>query len=115
MKKILSIKMEENDFVSSFISRIKEVKDKLADIGKTMANDDLVTITMNGMTDDYQMFITGLNVREKPPGFKEINMIFLQEEERRLSLKPQNPNLALMTTFKPKGKLVVDHRKGNIS
>jgi len=45
--------MEENDYVSSFISRIKEVKDKLADIGQTVANDDLVTITMNDMMDDY--------------------------------------------------------------
>ena len=52
-KKILSIKMEENESVSSFISRIKEVKDKLTDIGYTVANDDLVTITMNGMMDDY--------------------------------------------------------------
>ena len=52
-KNILSIKMEENDYVSSFISRIKEVKDKLADIGQTVANDDLVTITMNDMMDDY--------------------------------------------------------------
>lgn len=52
-KKILSIKMEENESVSSFLSQIKEVKDKLSDVGQTMANDDLVTITMNGMTYDY--------------------------------------------------------------
>eukprot|EP00253_Pinus_taeda_P010637 PITA_10637 len=114
-KKILSIKMEENESVSSFISRVKEVKVKLTNIGETMTNDDLVTITMNGMTDDYQMFIMGLNAREKPPGFEELTGILLQEEERRLSLKPQNPDLALMTKFKPKGKAVADHRKGSVS
>jgi len=32
-KNILSIKIEENESISSFISRIKEVKDKLTDIG----------------------------------------------------------------------------------
>ncbi len=53
-KKILSIKMEENEYVSSFISRIKEVKDKLTDIGENVSNGDLVTITMNNMTDDYR-------------------------------------------------------------
>lgn len=84
-KKILSIKMEENESVSSFLSQIKEVKDKLSDIGQTVANDDLVTITMNGMTDDYQMFITGLNAREKPPSFEELTGISLHEEERRSS------------------------------
>jgi hypothetical protein len=50
-----------------FISRIKELKNKLGDIGETVSNTDLVMITMNGMTDDYQMFITGLNAREKAP------------------------------------------------
>lgn len=48
-KKILSIKMEENEFVSSFISQIKEAKDKLTNIGHTIVNDDLVTIIMNSM------------------------------------------------------------------
>jgi len=56
-----------------------------------------------------------LNAREKPPGFEEIIGILLQEEERKLSLKPQNPDLALMTKFKPKGKVVANHRKGNAS
>lgn len=114
-KKILSIKMEENESVSSFLSRIKEVKDKLSDIGQTVANDDLVTITMNGMTDDYQMFITGLNAREKPPSFEELTGILLHEEERRSSLKPQDPDLALITKFKPKGIGMADQRRGNTS
>jgi len=61
------------------------------------------------------MFIVVLNAREKPPSFEEFTGILLQEEERRLSFKPQNPNLALMTKFKPKGKAVADHRKGNTS
>jgi len=113
-KKILSIKMEDNESTSSFISQIKEVKDKLIDISHTVANDDLVTITMNDMTNDYHMFIMGLIAREKPPGFEELTEILLQEEERRLSLKPQNPNLALMTKFKMKG-VVADHKKGNVS
>ena len=93
-KKILSIKMEENESVSSFLSRIKEVKHKLSDIGQTVENDDLATITMNGMTDDYQMFITGLNAREKPPSFEELIGISLHEEERRSYLKPQDPDHA---------------------
>lgn len=114
-KKILSIKMEENESVSSFLSRIKEVKDKLSDIGRTVENDDLVTITMNGMTDDYQMFITGLNAREKPPSFEELTGILLHEEERRSSLKPQDPDLALITKFKPKGRAMANQRRGNTS
>lgn len=114
-KKILSIKMEENKYISSFKSQIKEVKDKLTYISQTMTNDNLVTITMNGMMDDYQMFLIGLNSRENPLAFEELIGILLQEEERRLSLKPQNPDLALMTKFKPNWKAMVDHRKGRVS
>ena len=56
-RNILSIKMEENESISSFISWIKEVKYKLNDIDHTVANDDMVIITMNGTRDDYQMLI----------------------------------------------------------
>jgi len=73
-EKILSIKIEENKSVSSFISWIKEVKHKLSDISQTLANDDLMTITINSMTNDYQRFITRLNAR----GFEKRS---LQEKE----------------------------------
>jgi hypothetical protein len=41
------------------------VKDKLGDIGETMSSIDLVTITLNKMLEDYQMFITGLAARRR--------------------------------------------------
>jgi hypothetical protein len=87
--KLLGIKMDGNESVSSFLGRIKEVKDKLVNIGETVSNTDLVTITLNGMLEDYHMFITGLTAREKPPTFEELTGILLQEEERRGNLKPQ--------------------------
>jgi hypothetical protein len=93
--KLLGIKMDGNESVSSFLGRIKEVKDKLVNIGETVSNTDLVTITLNGMLEDYHMFITGLAAREKPPTFEELTGILLQEEERRGNLKPQNKDLAL--------------------
>jgi len=55
--KLLSIKMEENESVSDFISIIKDLKDKLSDIGESISSTDLVTVTLNGMLDEYQMFI----------------------------------------------------------
>ena len=89
------IKMDGNESVSSFLGRIKEVKDKLGNIGEKLSSTDLITITLNGMLEDYQMFITGLTAREKPPMFEELIGILLQEEERRANLKPQNSFLAL--------------------
>jgi hypothetical protein len=93
--KLLGINMDGNESVSSFLGRIKEVKDKLVNIGETVSNTDLVTITLNGILEHYQMFITGLIAREKPPTFEDMIGILLQEEERHRNMKPQNKYLAL--------------------
>jgi hypothetical protein len=93
--KLLGIKMDVNESVSSFLGRIKEVKDKLVNIGETISNTDLVTITLNGMLENYHMFIIGLAAREKPPTFEEMTGILLQEEERHGNLKPSSKDLAL--------------------
>jgi len=50
---ILSLKMEENETISSFVARTKDLKNKLSDIGHIVDDTNLVTITMNGVTDDY--------------------------------------------------------------
>lgn len=86
--KILSLNMEENEIVVAFIERIKDLKKKLEDIGHTVEDTDLITNTMNGVTNDYQIFITRINAREKIPKFEEMTRILMQEEERRLTLKP---------------------------
>jgi hypothetical protein len=75
--KLLSIRMEENESISDFISRIKDVKDKLGNIGETISSIDLVTITLNDMLEEYHMFITGLAAREKAPTFEELAGILM--------------------------------------
>ena len=74
------IKMEENEFVSAFIYRIKDLKGKLGDIGESVPITNLVTIIVNGMSGDYQMFITGLVAREKASSFEELRGVLMQEE-----------------------------------
>ena len=56
--KLLRIKMNIKESVSTFLGRIKDVTDKLRDIGEMVSSTDLVTITLNGMLEDYHMFIT---------------------------------------------------------
>ena len=61
---------------------------------------------MNGMTNDYQIFITRISAREKILKFEELTGILMQAEERRLTLKPQSAALSLMVKkkfFKAKG------------
>ena len=94
--KLYALKMNENESVDGFIARIKDLKDKLGSIGEKVSDSDLVTLTLNRMTDEYQTFISGLSAREKAPSFDELIAILLQEEERRQNLKTQSNDLALM-------------------
>ena len=75
--KILSLKMEENEIIASFIARINDLKKNFADIGHTIDDTNVVTITVNSVTDDYRMFITGINSREKIPKFEELTGILM--------------------------------------
>ena len=106
--------MDGNESVSSFLGCIIEVKDNLVNIGETISNTDLVTITLNGMLEDYHMLITGLAAREKPPTFEELTGILLQEEERHGNLKPQSKDLSLWSNNRSaRGRSGVRFRGGS--
>lgn len=75
--KLFTMRMEETESAAGFIVRVKDLKDRLGDIREKVSQSDLVTITLNGMKDEYQMFIIGLAAREKPPTFEELTVILL--------------------------------------
>jgi hypothetical protein len=55
------------------------MKDKLGDIGEKVSNIDLVTISLNGMLEYYQMFITCLKARDKAHALKQgIKLLLLR-------------------------------------
>jgi len=80
--KLLSIKMEANENIATYVSRIKDLCDQLSAIGDVVSNSDMVTITLKGLIRDYHVFISSLGGRAKPPTFSELTGILLQEEER---------------------------------
>ena len=96
--KLLSINMETNEGVSKFISHIKDLSDKLGDIGEIVDNTDLVTITLKGLVPDYKVFILALSATKIPPIFLELTGILIQEEERmkNYDLYAQGSDFALM-------------------
>eukprot|EP00253_Pinus_taeda_P028028 PITA_28028 len=98
--KLFALKMDENEFVAGFMARVKDLRDKLGAIGEKVSDLDLVTLTLNRMTDEYQTFISGLSAREKAPLFDDLTVILLQEEERRQNLKTQSNDLALMAKMR---------------
>eukprot|EP00253_Pinus_taeda_P009124 PITA_09124 len=97
-RKLFSMRMDEMEYATAFVARIKDVKEGLGAIGVAVPDEDLVAITMNGMRDDFQTFITGVSARENAPTFDDLTAILQQEEDRRqnLNLNPQSDDLALV-------------------
>ena len=51
--KLLSIKMEANENIVTYVSRIKDLCDQLNSIGDKVSNTDMLTITLKGLIRDY--------------------------------------------------------------
>ena len=71
------MRMEENGSVVGFIARVKDLKARLGDIGEKVSDSDLVIINLNGMIDEYQIFITVLYAWDKAPAFEDLTRIWL--------------------------------------
>ena len=76
------MKMETNETITTYVSRIKNLCDQLNAIGDKVSNTNMVTIALKGLIKDYQYFVSSLGGRVKLPTFIELTGILLQEEER---------------------------------
>ena len=72
--------MDVNETMNKYLSRIKDFKDNLGDIGEEAFSTDLVSITLKGMLPYYKVFISALAARHTPPTFTELGGIPIQEE-----------------------------------
>ena len=75
--KLLSMKMEAHENITTYVSRIKDLCDQLSAIGDKVSNSDMVTITLKGLIRNYHVFISILGGRAKPPTFNELTGILL--------------------------------------
>ena len=65
--KLKSTKMLKGESVTSYLTRLSQVKDELVAIGVTVLDGDMVRIALKGFTEEWKPFIEGIVVREKLP------------------------------------------------
>ena len=90
--------MDVNETMNKYLSRIKDFRDNMGDIGEEVSSTDLVSITLKGLFLDCKVFISALAARHTPPTFTEPDGILIQEEERMdiYELEYQSADQALM-------------------
>ena len=107
-KQLHTIKMNKNETVSPFFSRISQLKEQLIAIGALTEEDDFVGVAIDGLPDSWSSFISSVCGRGQSPSFEGFWHDCIEEEsrlQRRLgsSSKVGEKDLVLSAKFK-KGK-----------
>jgi len=59
---LFSIKMSEGASLQEHLLKIKDIREQLEAIGRKMAEEDMVVITLNSLPGSYEHFIETLNI-----------------------------------------------------
>lgn len=84
-QKLRSTKMTKTDSVTSYLTKIAQVKDELADVGEAISEGQLFKIALNGFTQKWDGFIHGIVAREQFPHWRRMWDDFIQEKTKRIA------------------------------
>ena len=105
--KTKAIKMKGSKSVVTYLSRFIDVRDEIADIGETVAEIELVHITLHGFPKSWEVFVEGIVARENLPDWNRLWSDCVQNEIHRshsgTGKHEEEENVAL-TTKGRKGK-----------
>lgn len=74
--------MNKGEDVTSYLTRPRLVKDKLASIGDSPSDDELVRIVLNGFTKQWDVFVQVISGWDTLPSWDQLWSDFTQEEFR---------------------------------
>ncbi len=68
--------------INDYFTKVKNFTDALAFIRAPINDEDLVTVTLNGLGKDYSQFRTSIAVWETFPNFQDLMALLINEEMR---------------------------------
>ena len=66
-EKLKSIKMTKAEGITSYLTRISQVRDELAVVGKVVPGSELVQTAVNGVAKPWVVFVEAIFARENLP------------------------------------------------
>jgi hypothetical protein len=109
--KLHATKMARGESVTSYLTRLTQVKDEIAAIRDIIPEEELVCIALNGFGKQWDVFVKCVVGREKMPTWERLWDDFTQEEiqegsqrEEQKKKSEDEDNLALATKGKGKSK-----------
>jgi hypothetical protein len=83
--KLHDTKMGKEESVSSYLTRVAQVKDELVVVGEVITDSELVRIALNGFTKEWEVFVKCVVGREHLPDWSRLWDDFTQKEIRERS------------------------------
>ena len=87
--KLHGVKMNKDESVTCYLTRVVQVKDELAAVGEIVSDSKLVRIPVKGFTKKWDVFVKCIVGWEKLPNCSRLWDDFTQEEIREGSLGSQ--------------------------
>ena len=83
--------MQKGEGVNSYLQRLQDTRDQLVAVGSTPQSTAMVRTALNGVSDEWQVFVQSILGRERLPSWEEM-WVALQLEEFRRDLVKVNLN-----------------------
>ena len=74
--------MARGESVTSYLTRISQVRDELAVVGEMVDGAELIRVALNGFSKSWESFVRGIVARENMPSWERLWDDFVQEELR---------------------------------
>ena len=68
--------------INEYSMKVKGLADSLGSIGAPIDDENIVSLTLNGLGREYAQFRTSIGVHETFPNFQELISLLLSEEQR---------------------------------
>jgi hypothetical protein len=78
--KLHSTKMSQGENVTSYLTKLRQIKDELAAVGDIIPESELVRIALNGFGKQWDVFVKCVVDRETFPTWERLWDDFIQEE-----------------------------------
>ena len=82
-EKLKSIRMNKGENMTTYLTRITQVRDELGAIGEVIESVELVRTTLNGVTKPWDVFVESVVACEHIPSWDRLWGDFIREETRR--------------------------------
>eukprot|EP00253_Pinus_taeda_P025348 PITA_25348 len=83
--KLINIKCEKRDSMPKYLTKFTQCRDELRSVGVTVDDEDLVSLTLLGLSKSWHSYQDSVNGREKFPGWERLWSDLVQEEIRHCS------------------------------